>query len=124
MRFIVRQPSECTKHGPGPKHLRSIVLAPWQRDLVRAYPASFLTGLVHSDGCRAMNRVRRPTLGGIKEYAYPRYFFSNASTEIRAMFAESCAQIGITCRTTTERNLSVARRDDVALLDTFIGPKA
>jgi hypothetical protein len=111
------------QHGPGPKHLRSIVLAPWQQDLVNALPRSFLAGLIHSDGCRAINRVWRPTREGRKQYQYPRYFFSNASSEIRTMFTSACLSIGIECRRTNERNLSVARRDDVALLDSFIGPK-
>jgi hypothetical protein len=111
------------QHGPGLKHLRSIVLAQWQQDLVQALPKSFLAGLIQSDGCRAINGVWRPTRAGPKEYRYPRYFFSNASPEIRELFAQACAQIGVACRRTTERNLSVARRDDVALLDTFIGSK-
>jgi hypothetical protein len=66
------------QHGPGRKHQRAIVLAPWQQDLVDAHPWQLLRGLIHSDGCRAMNTVRR----GDKTYRYPRYFFSNESTDI------------------------------------------
>ena len=80
-------------------------------------------GLIHSDGCRAMNRVRRATLGGVKESEYPRYFFSNASSDIRAIFAWTCELLGVDWRRTTERNISVARRESVAILDSFIGPK-
>lgn len=112
------------QHGPGPKHLRRIALARWQKQLVEAFPHEFVRGLIHSDGCRAINRVRRPTTDGVKEYRYVRYFFSNASPEIRAMFVEACALIGVTARRTTERNLSVAHRDSVAVLETFVGPKA
>jgi hypothetical protein len=111
------------QHGPGPKHRRSIELVRWQEDLVHAYPESFLLGLIHSDGCRAINRVQRQTLAGRKEYAYPRYFFSNASSEIRAMFASACARLGLRCGPANPRNLTVARRNDVAFLDSFIGPK-
>ena len=116
-------PCAFPQHGPGPKHLRSIELASWQEDLVRAYPKSFLTGLIHSDGCRAINRVRRPLLGGVKSYEYPRYFLSNASSQIRAMFAKTCARLGLRTGPANWRNLTVARSRDVAFLDTFIGPK-
>lgn len=43
------------QHGPGRKHLRSLVLEGWQRDIVEAEPAAFLRGLFHSDGCRVNN---------------------------------------------------------------------
>jgi hypothetical protein len=70
------------------------------------------------------NRVRRPTRkGGHRSYQYPRYFFTNASEEIRALFSEACARIGVDCRRTTERNISIARRESVLLLDSFVGPK-
>ena len=42
--------------GPGPKHERPIVLAPWQRAIVDERPEPFLRGLIHSDGCRCVNR--------------------------------------------------------------------
>lgn len=112
------------QHGAGKKHNRKIALRDWQQQLVEAHPRAFLRGLIHSDGCRVVNRVRRPTLHGLKEYEYTRYFFTNASPDIRAMFADACALIGVDCRRTTERNLSVARLDSVRNLDEFIGPKA
>jgi hypothetical protein len=49
--------------------------------------------------------------------------FSNASSQIRAMFAEACALVGVRCGPANDRNLTVARSEDVAFLDTFIGPK-
>jgi len=99
------------------------VLATWQRHLVEAFPRDLVRGLIHSDGCRVTNRVSRPTLGGVKSYEYPRYFFTNASADSRALFVEGCQRIGVTCRRTTERNLSVAHRDSIRILDEFIGPK-
>jgi hypothetical protein len=48
------------QHGPGRKHERKIELERWQQDIVSAYPGDFARGLFHSDGCRLMNRVRRP----------------------------------------------------------------
>jgi hypothetical protein len=112
------------QYGPGPKHKRAISLAPWQQRLVAAYPRMLLRGLIHSDGCRVTNRVRRHTPdGGQREYRYPRYFFSNASPEIRLLFAQACQAVGVECRQANERNISVARRGSVLLLDGFIGPK-
>ena len=103
------------QHGRGRKHERPISLAEWQREVVEWHPEAFLTGLIHSDGCRCVNKVRG--------YSYPRYFFSNRSSDIRALFLMACGRIGIQARRAGAWNVSVARRDDVALLDTFIGPK-
>ena len=70
--------------GPGRKHERPIVLAPWQREIVDAHPWPFVRGLIHSDGCRTVNRFKtRLPSGRVAEYAYPRYFFSNLSADIR-----------------------------------------
>jgi hypothetical protein len=108
------------QHGPGPKHLRPIVLEEWQRQIVEEYPREFLRGLIHSDGWRGMNRV---TVKG-KQYAYPRYQFSNASDDIRQLFCDACDLVGVEWRRMNARNISVAKRDSVALMDTFIGLKA
>lgn len=110
--------------GPGRKHERTIALDGWQRRLVERHPKELVRGLIHSDGCRVTNRVRRPTLEGVKTYAYPRYFFTNASADIRGLFMDACGRIGVACRRTTERNLSVAHRASVRILDGFIGPKS
>jgi hypothetical protein len=77
------------QHGPGRKHERRIVLEPWQREIVDAFPREFLRGLIHSDGCRTVNRFKtRLPSGRVAEYAYPRYFFSNLSADIRGLFCE------------------------------------
>ena len=112
------------QHGPGLKWLRRIVLEPWQRALVDAYPAQLLRGLVHSDGCRSLNTVRRRWSGGQAEYAYPRYFFSNASDDIRSIFTGLCDTLGVGWTQTNARNIAVSRRADVVFLDRFIGPKS
>lgn len=67
------------QHGPGRKHTREIALASWQQEIVEEYAEDFVRGLIHSDGCRAINRVRRPLNDGERWYEYPRYFFTNAS---------------------------------------------
>jgi hypothetical protein len=83
------------QHGTGPKHLRSIELAPWQRSLTTRNPEALLRGLIHSDGCRVLNRfqVRLPS-GKIGSYEYPRYFFSNLSEGIRRIFCSHCDLLG------------------------------
>jgi hypothetical protein len=67
-----------------------------------------------------MNTIRHPK----KPYAYPRYQFSNRSDDIRALFCWACDLLGIEWRVMNAWNISVARRESVARLDEFIGPKA
>jgi hypothetical protein len=111
------------QHGAGPKHRRPIELVPWQRQVATAHPHEFVRGLIHSDGCRSLNRVRRPLKSGVRTYEYMRYFFSNRSGAILRLFSEACAAIGVDTRPDGPFNVSVARRDSVALLDSFVGPK-
>ena len=49
-------PFAFPQHGPGHKHTRQIVLTEWQRELTHAHPKQLLRGLIHSDGCRTINR--------------------------------------------------------------------
>jgi hypothetical protein len=107
------------QHGPGKKHQRDIVLTDWQQDIVDANHEAFLRGLIHSDGCRHINRVWRNG----KPYEYSRYNFTNVSADIRALFCASCDALGIAWRRMNARNISVARREAVGLLDGFVGPK-
>ena len=113
------------QHGPGRKHERPIVLAPWQREIVEELPGQFVRGLIHSDGARCINRftTKLPS-GRVAEYAYPRYFFSNLSSDIRDLFREACGLLGVRVTQCNPRNLSVSHRDSVAILDRHVGPKA
>ena len=112
------------QHGPGRKHARRIVLQPWQREIVDAFPREFLRGLIHSDGCRTVNRFKTKLPSGrVAEYAYPRYFFSNLSADIRGLFCEYCERLGIRWTQSNHRNISISHRRSVALLDEFVGPK-
>ena len=79
------------QHGPGRKHERPIVIAQWQQELVDAYPRLLLRGLIQSDGCRDNNFAI--TRG--KRYEYPRYSFSNASTDILSIFTNTCDRLGV-----------------------------
>jgi len=117
-------PFAFPQHGPGRKHRREIVLTAWQRALTHANPRELLRGLVHSDGCRTLNRFKtRLPSGRVAEYVYPRYFFSNLSDGIRAIFCEHCDLLGIRWTQSNPRNISVSHRKSVALLDEFVGPK-
>jgi hypothetical protein len=107
------------QHAPGPKHERRIALTDWQQDIVTRRPDLFIRGLIHSDGCRSMNTIRHPK----KTYGYPRYTFSNRSYDIRRIFCDACALLGIKWRVMNAWNISVARREAVARLDEFVGPK-
>ncbi len=107
------------QHGAGPKHKRSIELVAWQDRVVEEHTRPFLRGLIHSDGCRSQNRVK---VRG-RYYEYPRYFFSNRSSDILGLFTEACDRLGVEWKQNYTWSISVARRDSVALLDTFIGPK-
>jgi hypothetical protein len=111
------------QHGPGRKHTRRIVLEPWQREIVERHPGRFLRGLFHSDGCRCTNSVARTVAGKPKRYEYPRYFFKNASDDIRRLACWALDLHGIAWRRSGPRTISVARREAVAALDELVGPK-
>jgi Homeodomain-like domain len=103
------------QHGKGPKHERPIRLTPWQWGLVVSHPRQLLRGLLHSDGSRVLNRVNGRD--------YPRYFFTNHSHDIRAVFTTTCDLLDIRWRRSNWRTISIARRRDVRFLDRFVGPK-
>jgi len=111
------------QHGPGRKHERALGMAPWQREIWEAYPAAFLRGLFHSDGCRAKNWTRRRVAGEMKRYDYPRWQFTNHSAEIRGWCCEALDLVDIAWRRSNWKTISVSKRADVAQLDERIGPK-
>jgi hypothetical protein len=112
-------PCLLPQHGPGRKHERVIELDTWQRQILERWPWRFIRGLIHSDGCRFQNPAVHPR----KTYWYSRYLFSNRSDDIRALFVEYCAKVGVECRASNYWEISVAKRESVALMDQHIGPK-
>jgi len=118
-------PDAIPQHGPGHKHTRPIVLAPWQQEIVDRHPWPFLRGLLHSDGCRTINRfsTKLPS-GRVANHEYPRWFFSNLSDDIRELFCRTCEAVGVRWTQSNPRNISVSHRDSVAKLDEFVGLKA
>ncbi|MFE5299139.1 helix-turn-helix domain-containing protein [Streptomyces sp. NPDC056632] len=115
------------QHGPGKKHERPIVLEPWQQRIVDAHPWEFVRGLIHSDGCRIVNWTTRVVRGEKKRYEYVRYFFTNVSDDIRRLCTDTLDGLGVEWRHCTRAgkpyNISVARRDSVALMELHVGPK-
>lgn len=113
------------QHGAGRKHERKIALAKWQQEIVEEHTAWFVRGLIHSDGCRTVNRFKTKLPSGrVAQYAYPRYFFSNLSSDIRGLFCDACDRLEIRWSLSNPRNVSVSHRDSVAKLDRFVGPKS
>lgn len=115
------------QHGPGRKHERRIVLEGWQQEIVDAHPWEFIRGLIHSDGCRITNWTTRMVGGVKKRYEYPRYFFTNKSDDIRRLCTDTLTRVGVRwtvlARGSDPLNVSVARKESVALMDAHIRPK-
>jgi hypothetical protein len=111
------------QHGPGRKHERKIEFIPWQQAIVTKYPGNFARGLIHSDGCRSINRVRRLVLDGERWYEYPRYLFVNHSVDILRLCGEVLDRLDVAWRFSKPTTISVAQREAVARLDKFVGPK-
>jgi Helix-turn-helix domain len=109
-------PTLFPQHGPGRKHRRKIELAPWQARIVERLPRQFLRGLLHSDGCRVLNRVNGKD--------YPRYLFVQVSDDIRRLFCDACDRLGVEYTLSSWKTVSIARGASVALLDSFVGTKA
>lgn len=117
--YWMHWPCLFPQHGPGRKHERRIVLEPWQQQLVDAHPWPLIRGLIHSDGCRSLNRV---VVRG-RRYEYPRYFFANESRDILAITGRALERVGVAWRFNRPNSISIARRDSVARLEAHVGPK-
>jgi hypothetical protein len=111
------------QHGPGKKHERRITFDPWQQAIVDRLPKHFLRGLIHSDGSRSFNRFTVELASGPREYAYPRYLFTNLSVDIQDLFCCARDIVGVGWTKSSYKNISIANKRSVALLDSFIGPK-
>jgi hypothetical protein len=97
------------QHGPGRKHTRPIVLAPWQQTLVERYRWEFLRGCLDSEGSRS-----RRIVGGKN---YPFYGFANESEDIIGLFKAACDRLGLHYTRPKRNVISIARRADVARID-------
>lgn len=101
------------QHGPGRKSKRKIELVPWQVAITAEFPAALIRGLIHSDGCRYLNKVKGPKG---KFYYYPSYDFSNRSEDIHEIFRQHCMMVGVTSRR-NGHHTAVTQRSSVSRLD-------
>ena len=112
------------QHGAGLKHSRPIKLETWQESIVNDYSLEFFRGLYHSDGSRSSNIVNGKD--------YPRYEFANTSADIVQLFSATCDRLGIHWTSKSFQvpdhhiryDIMIAKRKDVAYLDSVIGPKS
>ncbi|MBE2997287.1 helix-turn-helix domain-containing protein [Nocardiopsis sp. HNM0947] len=124
------------QHGPGKKHERTIALEPWQQSIVDAHPEALVRGLIHSDGCRLINRVRKKLGSGdvthYKYYEYPRYQFVNTSSGIVDILLRALDRLNIDWKLHVSKRepvyqdayiVSISRKEAVARMDSFIGAK-
>ena len=111
------------QHGPGAKHTRQIAFNDWQVVQLTGKEKNLVSGLIHSDGSHHLNRVVRSTKSGDKVYQYPRYQFMNRSNDIRQIFTEALDTLGVSWTVGGHMTISVARRNDVAFLDSFVANK-
>ncbi|CAL9392705.1 hypothetical protein SUDANB99_01282 [Streptomyces sp. enrichment culture] len=109
--------------GPGRKHERRITLERWQRGILDVHPWGLVRGLVHSDGCRVVNRTSKLVAGERKRYEYPRYFFTNKSDDIRRLYTDTLDALGVAWTYTRADTVSVARKASVGLMDAHVGAK-
>src|SRR5262249_4157929 len=113
-------PELLPQHGAGSKHERELRLEDWQLSIVNTYPLEFFRGLYHSDGSRFSNIV--------KGKDYPRYCFTNYSTDIQRLFCDTCDRLGlhwtIKGRYGKPADIFISKRRDVDFLDQYIGPKS
>jgi hypothetical protein len=121
--YSKRWPHLFPQHGLGPKHGRRIFLERWQQNLAARHPELLLRGLIQSDGARSFSTSSK------SKWTQPRYVFGNVSTDITSIFCSACdlLRIGWTMSFPSDQSkqvlVYVSRKDDVARMDEFIGPK-
>lgn len=111
------------QHALGKKHDREIKLTDWQQSIVNSYSREFIRGLIHSDGCRFF-------VTKANQYWYQ---FTNVSLDILYIYKETLDKLNVSHRTTKRKitgkmkhhsyNVITTRKNDVQILDSFIGPK-
>jgi hypothetical protein len=113
-------PCVFPQHSAGRKHLRPIELTPEQKEIVFRHPERLLRGLIHSDGTRIVATER----SGNAVRLAPRYAFSNMSADILGLFCDACDIVGIHYTRASVKQVAIYRKDCVAILDQFVGPKS
>ena len=103
---------------PGVKYKRKIFLEEWQLKIVNEYPKEFFKGLIQSDGSRYLIS---------KKYNHYAYNFSNKSQDIVDYLLLVSRKLNLKPTQTVSKTgvirIYFYKREDVAFIDTFIGPK-
>jgi hypothetical protein len=109
---------------PGRKHERPIVLAPWQRAIVDAYPWPFVRGLIHSDGCHTVNRFKTLLPSGARgRVRLSALLLQQPIVRHPGAVLRELRAAGLRWTQSNHRNISISHRASVALLDEYVGPK-
>lgn len=121
------------QHGPGKKPERPTPLEPWQQRIVDEHPEALIRGLMHSDGCRVINRIpKKRSDDEAKYYEYLRYHFTNTSTDIIDILTHALDRLGIAWKIHVDKReplhrdtyiVSISRRKAVAVMERIVGPK-
>ncbi len=69
------------------------------------------------------NWTSKPVAGQMKRYEYPRWQFTNHSTDIRELCCWALDLVDVAWRQSNWKTISVSRREAVARLDEVIGRK-
>ncbi|PAZ15435.1 hypothetical protein CLM62_13555 [Streptomyces sp. SA15] len=95
--------------------------------ITQVRPGIGVATLQRQGGCRITNWTTRLVGGERKRYEYPRYFFTNTSTDIIRLFTDALDRVGVEWKPLHQSRaavtISVARKASVALMDTHVGPK-
>jgi len=79
---------------------------------------------IHSDGCRVTNWANAVVGGRQQRYEYPRYLFANESRDIIDILTAALHRLVIPWRRPRHNMIAVSRKEVVAALDRFVGPKS
>jgi hypothetical protein len=109
-------------------------------NLVEQTSAPHLARRMATETCRAVARGADPRTDPVRRssvhqyggggWRHPRYLFSNVSSDITSIFCTACDCLGLRWTAALPGNESkaisiyVSRKDDVARMDEFVGPKA
>lgn len=100
----------------GRKHESDLPIVQWQTELVKDLPAAFLRGFFHADGSFSPNFSRGRS--------YPRYLFKNSSEQILDLTRTALDRLGLHHTRSAVDTISVARKQDVAVLRDVCGMKS
>ncbi len=121
--FSRHWPCLFPQHGPGMKHTSADRARPWQQRSRGPFPWRFRPRAVPLGRVPGHEPGAAPLADGDRWYEYPRYLFSNKSLDILGLCGQALDRLGVQWRFARWDMISVARKEAVARLDEFVGPK-